>query len=185
MPVRPRVEIDIRLATASDVTAAIDVLSEASAWLRSIGIAQWPERFADSFVAATAERGELYVAVEGPEVVGTMTMLWSDAMFWGDRRDAGFVHRLAVMRSHAGVGRRLIDWADEQAEQHRRSYLCLDTLSSNRKLREYYEELGFELVGEVDGPREHPHTAAHGRWQASLYERLVGQHRQAGLKRET
>jgi ribosomal protein S18 acetylase RimI-like enzyme len=171
------VGIDLRPAARSDVPAVVELLAGASAWLRSLGIDQWPLRFSDSFISATVGRGQLYVAVEGAEVVGTITLQWSDPTFWGNRSDAGFFHRLAVKRSHAGLGRSLIDWADVQSEQHGRPYLCLDAVASNRRLRDYYEALGFEEVGEIEGPREHPHSAAHGRWQATLYERPVGQFR--------
>lgn len=166
--------VQVRQAEVSDVPAVIDVLSGASRWLRSRDIIQWPERFEDSFIAASAQRGELYVAVDGDSVVATITLQWSDPMFWGQRSDAGFFHRLAVSRSHAGLGRRLIDWADRQTEQHGRPFLCLDVMTSNRRLRAYYESLGFEKVGDIQGPPEHPHGAAHGAWQATLYHRPVG-----------
>lgn len=172
--------IEIRPAAASEVPAVIDVLADASAWLASRGIDQWPKRFSDSFISATAERGDLYVAVEEPEVVGgTITLQWSDPMFWAERCDAGFFHRLAIRRSHTGLGRRLIDWADYHTEQRGRPYLCLDAMTSNRRLRDYYEDLGFEEVGQIEGPREHPHASAHGRWQATLYQRPVAQYRES------
>lgn len=169
--------LELRPADRSDVPAVIELLADTSAWLRSLGIDQWPPRFSDSFISATVERGELQVAVEVGEVVGTITLQWSDPVFWGDRDDAGFFHRLAVRRSHAGLGRSLIDWADLQTEERGRPYLCLDAMTSNRRLRDYYEALDFEVVGKIEGPREHPHSAAHGRWQATLYQRPVGQFR--------
>lgn len=169
----------VRLATPGDVAAVIDVLAEASAWLRSKDIHQWPPRFSEGFIAATAEGGELYVAVECSDLVGTITLQFSDPMFWGERADAGFFHRLAVRRSHAGLGRSLIDWADRQTEAGGRPFLCLDAMTSNRRLRDYYEAMGFEEVGQIEGPAEHPHSAAHGRWQATLYQRPVGRYRQS------
>lgn len=171
-------DVEIRRASLADVPEVIDVLAEASAWLRSIGIQQWPGRFPEELISATAEAGELYVAVEGTSAVGTITLQWSDPMFWGDRADAGYFHRLAVRRSHAGAGRSLIDWADSQTEVAGRPYLCLDAMTSNRRLRDYYEAIGFVEVGQIEGPSEHPHSAAHGRWQATLYQRRVGRHRQ-------
>lgn len=117
--------IEIRPAAASEVPAVIDVPADASAWLASLGVDQWPKRFSDSFISATAERGELYVAVDEPEVVvGTITLQWSDPMFWAERCDAGFFHRLAIRRSHAGLGRRLIDWADDHTEQREGGPIC-------------------------------------------------------------
>jgi ribosomal protein S18 acetylase RimI-like enzyme len=176
------VTIEIRRATASDVPAVVEVLAGASAWLASRGVDQWPERFSDSFISATAERGELYVAVEEPEVVGTITLQWSDPMFWAERCDAGFFHRLAIRRSHTGLGRTLIDWADNQSEQRGRPYLCMDVVTSNRRLRDYYEALGFQEVDQIEGPREHPHSSALGRWQATLYQRPVRQYRELSTR---
>ena len=156
----------------------IDVLAEASAWLRSIGIQQWPMRFSEELMSATAGAGGLHVAVESTRVVGTVTLQWSDPLFWGDRADAGFFHRLAVRRSHTGVGKSLIDWADRRTEEQGRPFLCMDAMTSNRRLRDYYEAIGFEEVGQVEGPSEHPHSAAQGRWEATLHQRRVGRHRQ-------
>jgi hypothetical protein len=33
--------------------------------------------------------------------------------------------------------------------------------------------LGFTLVNVIPGPEDHPHTIAHGPWQAALYERKI------------
>jgi GNAT superfamily N-acetyltransferase len=155
------------------VAAVADVLAEGSAWLQSKGIAQWPARFSADFLLGYVQRGELYVATEDGDVVGTVTLLWSDPPFWGDRQDAGVVHRLAVRRSHTGSGRALLDWAEGQVVAKGRSFLCLDTLSSNTRLRRYYEDLGFRAVGEITGPADHPTDPALGQWRATLYEKAV------------
>jgi GNAT superfamily N-acetyltransferase len=161
----------IRAAADADVGVVIDVLAEASAWLAAQGIQQWPVRFAEDFIAAVAAEGNLYVAVVDSKIVGTVTLQWSDPLFWGERSDAGFLHRLAVRRASAGLGVKLIAWAEQVAMAKGREYLCLDTLKSNLRLRRYYEELGFQKVGEITGPATHPHTKAHGGWSAVLYER--------------
>jgi hypothetical protein len=69
----------------------------------------------------------------------------------------------------------LLDWAEQQAVQQGRSFLCLDTLSSNTRLRRYYEELGFRAAGEISGPADHPTDPALGRWRAVLYEKAIGE----------
>lgn len=170
-------EVEVRPADAVDVSAVIDLLSEASRWLGSKGIDQWPERFDDELIAASAERGELYAAVTGNTLAGTLTLQWSDPMFWGERADAGFVHRLAVRRAYSGLGRQLIDWADHRTENHGRPFLCLDTLTANQRLRRYYEDLGFRRAGEIPGPADHPTARLPDKWTATLYERPVAVHR--------
>ena len=167
--------LGVRTAAPDDIDAVADILAEVSAWLRTKGIRQWPARFPADFFDGYVRRGELYVATIGNEIVGTVTLQWRDPPFWGERQDAGFVHRLAVRRTHAGCGRTLLDWAEQQAVQQGRSFLCLDTLSSNTRLRRYYEELGFRAVGEISGPADHPTDPALGRWRAVLYEKAIGE----------
>jgi hypothetical protein len=166
-------EVSVSPAGLEDVPMAIEILAEASAWLRGRGIRQWPPRFDSGFIRRSAEFGQLYLVTSGREVAGTVTLQWSDEMFWGDRTDAGFLHRLAILRSHRGAGPDVIRWAEREVAAHDRLYLCLDTLTSNARLREYYEDLGFVSVGEMAGPVEHPHTKAHGLWRATLYEKRV------------
>jgi ribosomal protein S18 acetylase RimI-like enzyme len=168
------VALEIRPAEPEDVAAAGEILADASAWLQARGIAQWPARFSDEFLLGSVRRGELYVAGVGAALVATLTLQWSDPPFWGDRQDAAFVHRLAVRRSHAGVGRSLLDWAEQAAADRGRSFLCLDTLSSNVRLRRYYEDLGFREVREISGPADHPTDPVLGAWRAVLYEKRVG-----------
>jgi len=168
-------DLTIRRADDDDVAEVVAILGEATEWLRSKGIVQWPDRFPRSVMAAAVDSGGLFVVTEGSVMVATVTLLWSDPSFWGDRDDAGFVHRLAVRRSHAGMGRTVLDWAAGQARSVGRTHLCLDCLATNERLRRYYEELGFRLVKEVPGPSEHPHSAAHGSWRAALYEKSIAE----------
>jgi GNAT superfamily N-acetyltransferase len=76
-----------------------------------------------------------------------------------------------VRRSHPGVGRALLEWAERTAVERGRRFLCLDCVAANTRLRRYYEDLGFRLVTEAPGPPDHPHTTAHGPWLAALYEK--------------
>lgn len=163
----------VELASYDEADAVVDVLAEASAWLASKGIHQWPARFEIEFIQETIKAGTLYVVKVGGRLAGTVTLQWSDPMFWGERDDAAFIHRLAIRRSHAGLGREVVAWAESEALSSGRRHLCLDTLSSNVRLRRYYEDLGFRPVGEVKGPSAHSHTEAHGTWTATLYEKAL------------
>jgi GNAT superfamily N-acetyltransferase len=163
----------VRAAGPADVEAVEDILAEVSAWMRARDIVQWPVRFPDGFLLGCARRGELYVASDQRGPVGTVTLQWSDPLFWGDRHDAGFVHRLAVRRSYAGAGRFLLEWAEAEVRARGRSFVCLDTLTSNTRLRRYYEDLGYRPVGEISGPAEHPTDPALGAWRTTLYEKAI------------
>jgi ribosomal protein S18 acetylase RimI-like enzyme len=151
-------------AGARDVDEVVEILSEAARWLLARGIDQWPDPFPRERIAGLAERGELYVARLDGETVATLALLWSDPTFWGEQPpDAGYVHSLAVRRSHAGsgLGTRLLDWAEDEVATAGRRFLRLDCKADNAGLRAYYERHGFELRGEVE-------VAV---FTASLYER--------------
>jgi protein-tyrosine phosphatase len=161
----------VRTAHLEELDAVIDILAECSAWLRSKGIVQWPDRYSPAQLLPSLEAGDLYVVEDGDALAATVTLQWSDPMFWGDRADAGVLHRLGVRRSHAGLGRDVVAWAETEASARGRAFLCLDCLSTNHRLRRYYEERGFSMVGQVMGPPGHAQTVAHGPWTAVLYEK--------------
>jgi len=163
----------IRTAEPEDLDEVIDILAECTAWLSSKGIVQWPGRFSSAQLLPSLEAGDLYVVEDETFLAATVTLQWSDSMFWGDRKNAAFVHRMGVRRSHAGLGRDILNWASTEASGRGRQYLCIDCLSTNHRLRRYYEDHGFSMVGEMSGPIDHAHTVAHGSWTAILYEKAI------------
>jgi GNAT superfamily N-acetyltransferase len=158
--------VKVRRARAEDAQTAGAILDEASAYLAILGFTEWPVPFPQDELALGIERGELYVVKLGAETAGTITLLWDDPTFWGERPpDAAYVHKLAIRRHFAGqgVGAAVVDWADAQAAAAGRRFLRLDCQRDNPGIRAYYERLGFVHRGDVD----HPRVAA------ALYERPV------------
>ena len=145
-------ELDVRRAGPEDVDEIVAVLSEAARWLLARGIRQWPDPFPRERVERLVGRGDFYLASLDGEPAATLALLWSDPAFWGEQpEDAGYVHALAVKRTHAGrgLGARLLDWAEAQVVARGRTYLRLDCLAENDALRRFYEAQGFEPRGEV------------------------------------
>jgi GNAT superfamily N-acetyltransferase len=157
--------MDVRRAGAADVGRVVEILEEAAAWQRSRGIRQWPSRFPPEDVARRMRMCDWYLAWDGPEAVGTFTLQPSDPVVWGERpADALYLHHLAVRRTHAGLGRQLLTFAERTTLEAGRRYLRLDCMAANPELRAYYERAGFRHAGEWRG----------GGWTASLYEKPVG-----------
>jgi GNAT superfamily N-acetyltransferase len=142
------------------------LLDEATAWVGERGFEQWPLPFPSDELAAAIDRGEVYLAELDGDAVATVTLLWDDPMYWGERpRDAAYVHKLAVRRACAGqrIGHAIVEWADATAVAAGRDYLRLDCLRDNPGIRAYYERLGFEHRGDL---------VVNGR-NMSIYERPV------------
>src|SRR5262249_22188592 len=139
---------------------------EATLWVEARGYEQWPLPFPREEIADAIERGEVYVAEVGGDVVATVTLLWDDELHWGERPpDAAYGHKLAVSRARAGqqIRRAIVEWADEPAAANGRSFLRLDCQRANPGIRNYYDELGFEHRAD---------DVINGR-DLSLYERPV------------
>jgi GNAT superfamily N-acetyltransferase len=142
----------VRRAEAPDLDTVVDILTEAARWEEREGLPHpWPIPFPAGRVEPQLAKGNVYLAENAAgDSLGTVTLQWEDAAYWGERPpDAGYVHRLAVRRAFAGrrVGVRILAWAEEETRARSREFLRLDTLVVRSRLHEYYAALGFRRVG--------------------------------------
>jgi len=161
--------VNVRRCQAQDVAVVAALLDEATVWVGERGYEQWPLPFPRDELDAAVERGEVYIAEMDGEVVATVTLLWNDAMYWGERPpDAAYVHKLVVRRACAGqrIGSAIVEWADATAATAGRAFLRLDCLADNPGIRGYYEQLGFEHRGDLVVKNRN----------MSIYERPVRSH---------
>ncbi len=160
-------EIHVVKADTEELDTVLEILSEAANWLLSKGIDQWqPESFSRSSTAEKIRLGEVYLAKRNDESIGTITLQWSDRFFWvDDDTDAGYVHKLAIIPTYTGtgLGRKLLEWAEQTTKAAGKNYIRLDCMYENPKIRQYYENMGFEYRGEVKGVG----------WRAALYEKQL------------
>jgi ribosomal protein S18 acetylase RimI-like enzyme len=164
-------DLDVRRAAVEDLGTILDLLAEGARYARTLGVDQWPERFPEELIFSGIERNEVFAGVIGGVVVSTLSLTWSDEVFWGsDDSQAGYVHRLAVSseRRGVGLGRRLLDWAQTEVDRADRDHLRLDCLASNAALRKWYESVRFvhQRDREVRGPLGTP-------VEISLYQRRM------------
>ena len=139
---------------------ALSMLMEASSWLSSRGISQWPMEWIvspvmRSWLTECANRGELYLAGEEGARMGVFTLVnrqeGTDSFCWGqDSGECAYLHSFAVRRAWAGrgLGRRMLSWAEEASVSAGKKLLRLDCSKDNPRLRRWYEEAGYALRGE-------------------------------------
>jgi len=82
---------------------------------------------------------------------------------------AGYIHNLIVARSFAGqgLGRRLLQWAEDHVAASGRSLARLDCVVSNGELRHLYESAGYHWVSDREFPAES------GLRPTALYEKTL------------
>lgn len=168
----------IERARPDEAGEALYILAEASRWLSSRGIDQWPMKWLDSpamrsWMEERTARGELYFAVADGKRAATFTLVPGliprDRSLWGALPDDGaYLHSLAVKRALAGrgFGAELVRRAEAMAVAAGKRFLRLDCWSENPFLCSWYEGMGFVVrgVGETDA----------GKWKLSLYEKELG-----------
>jgi GNAT superfamily N-acetyltransferase len=141
--------LEIRPAKLEDVDAASSILLEAANWLAQTGEMRWkPEQFSPEQLEPLVNAGELHLAFQGSQAVGTMYLQLEDQAFWSDVQSAEslFIHKLAVSLNARGTGvaPAFIEFAKLEVQRRGRKYLRLDC-RDHAKIRGIYENAGFEL----------------------------------------
>jgi len=127
--------MEVRRARSDELGACADlyvrVLRDTFTWLP-------PDRHRrDDFLRAAKDE-EIYVAVEGREILGVA----------GFYRPQNFLHSLYVAERGRGVGKALLDHVSASAS----GPLSLKVQAPNLRAQAFYARYGFEKVGEYDYP---------------------------------
>lgn len=149
--------LHVREATQDDLDAVVGLLHDAYTWLIAQDITdQWAAPHSRQSVQDLIERGEVYVASSGADVIATFTLTYqADPELWHDLpEDAGYIRRLVVDRHHAGhdVGGQLLNHAEQLVAATGRHWLRLDCAKHNARLHDYYRARGFTHLHTIDLP---------------------------------
>ncbi|WP_369077097.1 GNAT family N-acetyltransferase [Paractinoplanes maris] len=170
----------LRKATLKDFEALVGLREEARQWLIHKGTDQWQPKTTGrlsldqvrSGIARSIAQGTCYVALDGEDLVGTITVdKFADPEFWTDDdnpNDALYAHRMIVGRHFAGkgIGAQMLDYASKLAPAAGKRWLRLDAWRTNDALHRYYTGVGFDHVRTVN---------LHHRGSGALFQRLAAQ----------
>jgi N-acetylglutamate synthase-like GNAT family acetyltransferase len=115
--------------------------------------------------------GEFWVALAGPEIVGSIALV-------DIGNGQGALRKMFVKEPYRGmphrVARRLLDRLLEHAAQHGIVEIFLGTTEKFRAAHRFYEKSGFELVEERDLPERFPRMNVDTRFYRLCLGPLVG-----------
>ncbi|MEV6398977.1 N-acetyltransferase [Streptomyces sp. NPDC051907] len=146
--------LSFRQADESDLLELVRLRDAAARWQIERGIRQWkPGELGRSHFEAILREGEAWIATLGDRgpTVGAWELWWDDLPAWGEQPPvAGYVHRLMTDRQTAppGAGLVMLAEAERRIARSGRALCRLDCLSDNPRLRRYYEDAGYTVVGE-------------------------------------
>ncbi|QBI20494.1 GNAT family N-acetyltransferase [Egibacter rhizosphaerae] len=157
--------MDIRDARRGDVPAIVSLLADDELGRqREDPNDPLPEAYWDAYAAIEADpHNRLVVVEEAGEVVGTLQLTFIPHLaFRGGWRAQVEAVRTASGRRGEGVGRRLLEWAIDEARAQGCHLIQLTTNAARDDAHRFYESLGFEashagmkryLEGDVLGRR--------------------------------
>ncbi|MFF7885934.1 GNAT family N-acetyltransferase [Streptomyces sp. NPDC020794] len=148
----PASPLTYRQATEADIPTLVRLRDEAAHRQLSQGIDQWkPGQLTEPHFRTRLTEGEVWLALLDDQVAGAWELWWEDPAAWGPQPPtAAYIHRLMTDRRVAppGVGRHLLAEAERRIAASGRTLCRLDCLSTNPRLREYYQAAGYTVVGE-------------------------------------
>ncbi|MEU6380120.1 tyrosine-protein phosphatase [Streptomyces sp. NPDC046909] len=144
--------LTFRKATPDDASTLVHLRDSLSLWMLARGIDQWkPSEKNEAHFKSRMSEGEVWLAHTDGALSGAYELWWTDEAAWGPRpHDAGYIHRLMTTPHTAPphTGRELLHHAESRIRAANRPYARLDCLSTNPRLRTYYESAGYAVVGE-------------------------------------
>lgn len=153
---------EIRAAGERDIAEVMALLYVCRRHLESRGIYQWNDAYPNEEVVREDVAGNrLFVAMLGSDCVGAVTVDGRQppeyrTLAWRcGHDDAAVVHRLAVRPAwqKRGVGRLLMDFAEDIAIEGGVGSIRLDAYSGNPRALAFYERRGYRKVGEIFFPK--------------------------------
>ncbi|MET7779618.1 GNAT family N-acetyltransferase [Streptomyces mirabilis] len=148
----PASPLTFRRATETDIPTLVRLRDEAAHWQITHGIDQWkPGQLTEPHFRTRLTEGEVWLSLLNDQVAGAWELWWDDPAAWGPQPPtAAYIHRLMTDRRVAppGTGRHLLAEAERRIAASGRILCRLDCLSTNPRLREYYQAAGYTVVGE-------------------------------------
>ncbi|EIT85691.1 histone acetyltransferase [Fictibacillus macauensis ZFHKF-1] len=143
-------------AVSQDTPEIMELLVKTAQWLQQKGSTQWGELLEGKDVhgmAQSVERGDVFVfRTEEGKLAGVVMLVqqpskWDLDLWMKDDPKAIYLHRLAIDRSEAGLGRDILKWATDGIVFHGKSVIRLDCIANNETLNAFYRSEGFIYQG--------------------------------------
>lgn len=158
--------MQIRTATSQDIVETYKLYDDARSDLRRRNIFQWPDDYpSEQTVRTDIGRGELYVITDNDQIAGAICLnqrqdeQYKDINWLLDGSKVMVVHRLVVAPHLQGRGlaQKLMTFAEQLAADEGYTCIRLDAYTGHARTRQFYEQRGYRIRGEVFFPqREMP-----------------------------
>lgn len=163
----------IVVAEPTDVETMFVLYDEAIEFQKQVFDKHWLG-FDRKLVDREIAEGRLWKIVEDDKIACIYSVAYEDPIIWG--KDSGnsamYIHRIVTNPEFRGRGyaRTITEWAKDHARERNLRFVRMDTWGDNLKLKEYYQDCGFDYIGQMS-PEESETLPKHYRGiSLSLFE---------------
>tara|TARA_R110000764_G_scaffold1503_1_gene6237 strand:+ start:307430 stop:307930 length:501 start_codon:yes stop_codon:yes gene_type:complete len=156
----------IRRAKISEIPDILTITRACAKKMEENGIFQWNEHYPskEAFIK-DIEREELFVIEENSTVQGTIVIstLMDDEykpITWlTPNGNSTYIHRLSVHPKVQGKGfaQQMMDFAEAYSRENGFVSVRLDTFSQNKRNQRFYEQRGYQKLGDIFFPKQSDH----------------------------
>ena len=155
--------IKIELAEISDLDRIMKIIEACANYLISKKIFQWSEKYPNREVFKDdIKKNELYVYKHKSEIIGCVVLCSTKDIEYKDIEwltEGGknlYIHRLAVdpKFQKKGVGKSLMDFSEEYAQENGFKSIRLDTFSQNKRNNKFYKSRQYIRLSDVFFPMQ-------------------------------
>lgn len=153
----------IRRGVHEDLMPILEITKNCAVKMDAMGIYQWNENYPNrnAFIN-DIKNNELLVFTKGALLVGCIALctkmddVYNDVKWLTKDVKSLYVHRLAVdpQFQKKGIGKKLMDYAEDFAKKNNFISIRLDTFSKNKNNMRFYERRGYKRLEEVFFPEQ-------------------------------
>lgn len=165
----------IELAVISNLDKVKEIAECCATDMINRNIFQWNEKYPSKKIfQKDIESNSLYLARINQEIVGCIMLsenkddVYKDIKWLSEDNINLYVHRLAVhpQFQKKGIGRKMMDFAEDYAKLNNYESVRLDTFSKNERNNIFYKSRGYTKLGNVYFPKQ-------SRFPFHCYEKLI------------
>lgn len=156
----------IRRAKISEIPDILSITRLCALKMQQNGIFQWNEHYpSEAAFLKDIKRDELYVTEEEGSVLGTIVVStfmdeeYIPIQWLTPNGNSTYIHRLSVHPDHQGKGlaQKLMDFAEAYSKKNHFVSVRLDTFSQNHRNQRFYEQRGYQKLGDIFFPKQSEH----------------------------
>lgn len=153
----------IRRAKLHEIPEILLITRACAANMAAQGIYQWNDTYPDQEVLERDfARQELFILKDAGQLIGSIVASsfqdpeYQSVAWLTPDTNSIYIHRLAVRPDRQGKGyaRQLMDFAEDLGRITGALSIRLDTFSRNQRNRNFYEQRGYQRLGDIYFPKQ-------------------------------